>query len=93
VAGDPVIHRLREIVAVHGSAIKELIHEEFGDGIMSAIDFRLRLDRRADPKGDGSNSSSAGRTCPARPPEPGPVECGVRGVFTPHSPPHTESRK
>jgi cyanate lyase len=52
VAGDPVIHRIREIVAVHGPAINELIHEEFGDGIMSAIDFRLRLDRRAAPGGD-----------------------------------------
>jgi cyanate lyase len=39
-------------VSVSGSTIKELIHEEFGDGIMSAIDFRLRLDRREDPKGD-----------------------------------------
>ncbi|MFE2313193.1 cyanase [Streptomyces sp. NPDC059441] len=52
VASDPVIHRLREIVTVYGPTIKELIHEEFGDGIMSAIDFRLRLDRREDPKGD-----------------------------------------
>ncbi|MET7648008.1 hypothetical protein ABZS83_31145 [Streptomyces sp. NPDC005426] len=52
VAGDPVISRLREIVADYGPAIRELIHEEFGDGIMSAIDFRLSLDRRADPGGD-----------------------------------------
>lgn len=52
VSSDPVILRLREIVTVYGPAIKELIHEEFGDGIMSAIDFRLTVNRRQDPKGD-----------------------------------------
>ncbi|GAA3773256.1 cyanase [Streptomyces chiangmaiensis] len=51
-ASDPLIYRLREIVAVYGPTIKELIHEDFGDGIMSAIDFRLTLNRREDPKGD-----------------------------------------
>ncbi|MDH6630181.1 cyanate lyase [Streptomyces sp. LBL] len=64
VAGDPVIHRLREIVAVYGPAIKELIHEEFGDGIMSAIDFRLRLDRRADPRGDRVELVLSGKYLP-----------------------------
>jgi cyanate lyase len=46
------IYRLYEIVAVHGTPIKELIHEEFGDGIMSAIDFSMDISREPDPKGD-----------------------------------------
>jgi cyanate lyase len=49
---DPLIYRWYEIVNVYGTTIKELIHEEFGDGIMSAIDFEVTLDRLPDPKGD-----------------------------------------
>jgi len=49
---DPLIYRLYEIVNVYGITIKELIHEEFGDGIMSAIDFKMDIVREADPKGD-----------------------------------------
>jgi len=49
---DPTIYRFYEIVQVYGSTLKELIHEEFGDGIMSAIDFDLDLTRQADPNGD-----------------------------------------
>lgn len=49
---DPLIYRWYEIVNVYGSTIKELIHEEFGDGIMSAIDFKMDLTREPDPKGD-----------------------------------------
>ena len=49
---DPLIYRLYEIVNVYGTTIKELIHEEFGDGIMSAIDFKMDIVREADPKGD-----------------------------------------
>ena len=49
---DPLIYRWYEIVNVYGTTIKELIHEEFGDGIMSAIDFDMEIQRRADPKGD-----------------------------------------
>jgi len=49
---DPLIYRLHELVAVYGPTIKELVHEEFGDGIMSAIDFRMDLSREADPAGD-----------------------------------------
>ncbi|HXC40502.1 MAG TPA: cyanase [Burkholderiales bacterium] len=49
---DPLIYRWYEIVNVYGTTIKELIHEEFGDGIMSAIDFSMDLDRESDPKGD-----------------------------------------
>lgn len=49
---DPTIYRFHEALAVYGPAIKELIHEEFGDGIMSAINFKVDIARRADPDGD-----------------------------------------
>src|SRR6266566_8332964 len=49
---DPLIYRFYELVNVYGSTIKELIHEEFGDGIMSAIDFTMDMTREPDPKGD-----------------------------------------
>jgi cyanate lyase len=49
---DPLVYRLYELVNVYGTTIKELIHEEFGDGIMSAIDFDLDLSRQANEKGD-----------------------------------------
>ncbi len=49
---DPTIYRLYEIVQVYGPAIKELIHEEFGDGIMSAINFGFTVRRVPDPAGD-----------------------------------------
>ncbi|MGW5523591.1 cyanase [Gordonia sp. NPDC003950] len=51
-AADPTIYRFHEALAVYGPALKELIHEEFGDGIMSAINFRVDFARRADPDGD-----------------------------------------
>lgn len=49
---DPTIYRLYEVLQVYGPAIKELIHEQCGDGIMSAINFRVDVQRRADPNGD-----------------------------------------
>jgi cyanate lyase len=49
---DPLIYRFYELISVYGTTFKELIHEEFGDGIMSAIDFKMDLQREADPKGD-----------------------------------------
>ncbi len=49
---DPLIYRFYELVMVYGTTIKELIHEEFGDGIMSAIDFSMDISRVPDPKGD-----------------------------------------
>jgi len=49
---DPLIYRFYELVSVYGTTWKELIQEEFGDGIMSAIDFDMTLDRQPDPKGD-----------------------------------------
>ncbi|OBG71679.1 cyanase [Mycobacterium sp. E2462] len=52
VVSDPTIYRFHEALSVYGPAIKELIHEEFGDGIMSAINFQLSVERRPDPQGD-----------------------------------------
>lgn len=51
-AEDPTIYRFLEALNVYGPAIKELIHEEFGDGIMSAINFKIDVARRPDPAGD-----------------------------------------
>ena len=61
---DPLIYRWYEVVSVYGSTIKELIHEEFGDGIMSAIDFSMDIQREADPKGDRVNVVLSGRFLP-----------------------------
>jgi cyanate lyase len=49
---DPLIYRLYEIVGVYGPTMKELIHEKFGDGIMSAIDFSMHIDKEKNPLGD-----------------------------------------
>ncbi|GHJ90248.1 hypothetical protein NliqN6_6650, partial [Naganishia liquefaciens] len=49
---DPVLYRLYEVLVVYGYSYKALIAEKFGDGIMSAIDFRTSVKRKADPKGD-----------------------------------------
>ncbi|OWZ44098.1 cyanate hydratase [Cryptococcus neoformans C23] len=49
---DPVLYRLYEVLVVYGYSYKALIYEKFGDGIMSAIDFRTSLERKKDPKGD-----------------------------------------
>ena len=61
---DPLIYRWYEIVSVYGTTIKELIHEEFGDGIMSAIDFSMDIKRQADPKGDRVNVVLSGKFLP-----------------------------
>jgi cyanate lyase len=61
---DPLIYRWYEIVNVYGSTIKELIHEEFGDGIMSAIDFSMDIRREADPKGDRVRVVLSGKFLP-----------------------------
>jgi cyanate lyase len=63
---EPVVYRLTEIVQVYGNAIKELIAEEMGDGIMSAIDFELHFDRQADPKGDRVVLTMSGKFLPYR---------------------------
>ena len=64
VSTDPLIYRWHEIVSVYGTTIKELIHEEFGDGIMSAIDFSLNIERQSDPKGDRVNVVLSGKFLP-----------------------------
>lgn len=51
-ANDPTVYRFVEALAVYGSAIKEAIHEDFGDGIMSAIDFNISVARKENPAGD-----------------------------------------
>jgi cyanate lyase len=61
---DPLIYRFHELVAVYGTTFKELIHEEFGDGIMSAIDFRMDLSRETDPKGDRVRINISGKFLP-----------------------------
>jgi cyanate lyase len=52
VPADPLIYRFYELVSVYGTTFKALIQEEFGDGIMSAIDFRMDVSREEDPSGD-----------------------------------------
>jgi cyanate lyase len=61
---DPLIYRLYELVLVNGPAMKLLIEEEFGDGIMSAIDFDMIMDRQADPKGDRVKLTMTGKFLP-----------------------------
>ena len=61
---DPLIYRFYELVNVYGTTFKELIHEEFGDGIMSAIDFKMDLTREPDPKGDRVRIVMSGKFLP-----------------------------
>ena len=61
---DPLIYRLYELVMVNGPAWKALIEEEFGDGIMSAIDFDMALERLANPKGDRVKITMSGKFLP-----------------------------
>jgi cyanate lyase len=61
---DPLIYRFYELVNVYGTTIKALIHEEFGDGIMSAIDFSMDLQRESDPKGDRVRIVMSGKFLP-----------------------------
>src|SRR5215813_6768968 len=61
---DPLIYRFYELVMINGPALKVLIEEEFGDGIMSAIDFDLAIERQPDPKGDRVRISMSGKFLP-----------------------------
>ena len=61
---DPLIYRFHELVQVYGTTWKELIQEEFGDGIMSAIDFDMTMERQPDPKGDRVKISMTGKFLP-----------------------------
>ena len=58
---DPLIYRFYELVNVYGTTFKELIHEEFGDGIMSAIDFKMDMQRLPDPNGDRVSITMSGK--------------------------------
>jgi len=58
---DPLIYRFHEINQVYGTTLKALIHEKFGDGIMSAIDFEMEIDKVADPKGDRVKVTMSGK--------------------------------
>ena len=61
---DPLIYRWYEVVSVYGSTIKELTHEEFGDGIMSAIDFSMDIQRENNPNGDRVRVVLSGKFLP-----------------------------
>ncbi len=61
---DPLIYRFYELVSVYGTTFKELIHEEFGDGIMSAIDFRMDLKREPNAMGDRVSIAMSGKFLP-----------------------------
>jgi cyanate lyase len=61
---DPLVYRFYEIMQVYGMPIKAIIHERFGDGIMSAIDFTLAVDREEDPKGDRVKITMSGKFLP-----------------------------
>jgi cyanate lyase len=61
---DPLIYRFYELVMVNGPALKVLIEEEFGDGIMSAIDFDMTMERQPDPKGDRVRLAMSGKFLP-----------------------------
>ena len=61
---DPLIYRFYELILVNGPALKVLIEEEFGDGIMSAIDFDMDITRKTDPKGDRVQIGMTGKFLP-----------------------------
>lgn len=63
---DPLIYRLYELVLVYGTSLKELIQEEFGDGIMSAIDLDMEISREKDPNGDRVKLILSGKFLPYR---------------------------
>jgi cyanate lyase len=61
---DPLVYRFYELISVYGTTLKALIHEEFGDGIMSAIDFSMDISREPDPKGDRVRIVLSGKFLP-----------------------------
>ena len=61
---DPLIYRFYEIMQVYGMPIKEIIQEKFGDGIMSAIDFTMDIEKEEDPKGDRVKVIMSGKFLP-----------------------------
>jgi cyanate lyase len=63
---DPLIYRFHEITQVYGTTIKAVINEKFGEGIMSAIDFEMTIDKKEDPKGDRVILTMNGKFLPYR---------------------------
>ena len=61
---DPLIYRFYEIMQVYGMPLKAVIHDQFGDGIMSAIDFTLNVEKEEDPKGDRVKVVMSGKFLP-----------------------------
>ncbi len=61
---DPLVYRIYEIMQVYGMPLKSIIHEKFGDGIMSAIDFHMHVEREEDPKGDRVKITMSGKFLP-----------------------------
>lgn len=61
---DPLIYRFYEIMQVYGFPLKEIIQEKFGDGIMSAIDFTMDVEKESDPKGDRVKITMSGKFLP-----------------------------
>jgi len=61
---DPLIYRLYEIMQVYGYPFKAVVHEKFGDGIMSAIDFSMEVEKEEDPKGDRVKVTMSGKYLP-----------------------------
>lgn len=53
---DPLVYRIYEVLGVYGATLKALIHEKFGDGVMSAIDFRMSVDKEENPRAIGLSS-------------------------------------
>ena len=64
IPADPLIYRFYELINVYGTTFKALIHEEFGDGIMSAIDFKMNVEREPDAAGDRVNIVMSGKFLP-----------------------------
>ena len=63
---DPLIYRLYEIMQVYGMPVKDVVHEKFGDGIMSAIDFSMHIDKEENPAGDRVVITMNGKFLPYR---------------------------
>ena len=61
---DPLLYRFYEIMQVYGLPLKDVIQEKFGDGIMSAIDFTMEVEKEADPKGDRVKITMSGKFLP-----------------------------
>lgn len=64
IPSDPTIYRFYELLSVYGTTFKALIHEEFGDGIMSAIDFNMNIEREPNPQGDRVKIVMSGKFLP-----------------------------